>query len=175
MKAFNIAKDPKYDGYQSRLVSMLYKSFWYENISGSDIKNEIISNKELADELHKPIIRNFNKRKVHLPIIDNIWVTDLACMQLISKFDKGFRFLLCVTDIYSKYSWVISLKDKKGITITNAFQKCLDESNRKSNKIWVHNGSKFYKLSIKSWLEKNGIEMYSTHNKRKSVIAERFI
>ena len=175
MKAFNIAKDPKYDEYQSRLVSMLYKFFWYENISGSDIKNEIISNKELADELHKPIIRNFNKRKVHLPIIDNIWVTDLACMQLISKFDKGFRFLLCVTDIYSKYSWVISLKDRKGITITNAFQKCLDESNRKSNKIWVHNGSKFYKLSIKFWLEKNGIEMYSTHNKRKSVIAERFI
>ena len=166
MKAFNIAKDPKYDEYQSRLVSMLYKFFWYENISGSDIKNEIISNKELADELRKPIIRNFNKRKVHLPIIDNIWVADLACMQLISKFDKGFRFLLCVPDIYSKYYWVISLKDKKGITITNAFQKCLDESNRKSNKIWVHNGSKFDRISIKSWLEKNGIEMYSTHNKR---------
>ena len=78
-------------------------------------------------------------------------------MQLISKFNKGFRFLLCVIDIYSKYTWVILLKDKKGITIANAFQKILKESNRKPNKIWVDKGSKFYNRSIKSWLEKNDI------------------
>ena len=64
-------------------------------------------------------------------------------MQLISKLNKRFRFLLCVINICSKYTWVIPLKDKKGITITNAFQKVLDESNRKPNKIWVDNGSKF--------------------------------
>ena len=58
-------------------------------------------------------------------------------MQLISKFNKRFRFLLCVIDIFSKYAWVVPLKDKKGITITNAFQKILKESNRKPNKIWV--------------------------------------
>ena len=96
-------------------------------------------------------------------------------MQLISKFKKGFRFLFCVIDIYSKYAWVISLKDKKGITITNAFQKILKESNRKPNKIWVDKGSEFYNRSIKSWLEKDDIGMYSTHNEGKSVIAERFI
>ena len=62
-------------------------------------------------------------------------------MQLISKFSKRFRFLLCVIDIHSKYAWVITFKDKKGITITNAFQKILDESNCKSNKVWVHKGS----------------------------------
>ena len=62
-------------------------------------------------------------------------------MQLISKFSKIFRFLLCVIDIYSKYAWVITFKDKKGITITNAFQKILDESNCKPNKVWVHKGS----------------------------------
>ena len=73
--------------------------------------------------MHKPIIRKFNKRKVQSPFIDNIWGADLADMQLISKFNKGFRFLLCVIDIYSKYAWVIHLKDKKGITITNAFQE----------------------------------------------------
>ena len=65
-------------------------------------------------------------------------------MQLISTFDKGFRFLLCVIDIFSKYAWVVPLKDKKGITITNAFQNILDGSNRKPNKIWVDKGSEFY-------------------------------
>ena len=75
-------------------------------------------------------------------------------MQLISKSNKGFRFLLCVIDIYSKYACVIPLKDKKGITITNAFQKILKESNRKPNKIWVDKGSEFYNRSMKSWLEK---------------------
>ena len=78
-------------------------------------------------------------------------------MQLISKFDKGFRSLLCVIDIYSKYSWVIPLKDKKGITITNASQKILKEFNRNPNKIWVDKGSEFYNRSMKSWLEKSGI------------------
>ena len=75
-------------------------------------------------------------------------------MQLISKSNKGFRFLLCVIDIYSKYACVIPLKDKKGITITNAFQKILKESNRKPNKIWVDKGIEFYNRSMKSWLEK---------------------
>ena len=75
-------------------------------------------------------------------------------MQLISQFNKGFRFLLCVIHIYSKYAWVVPLKNKKGITITNAFQKILKESNRKSNKIWVDKGSEFYNESMKSWLEK---------------------
>ena len=109
------------------------------------------------------------------PFIDNIWCTDLADMQLISKFNKGFRFLLCVTDIYSKYAWAIPLKNKKGATITHAFQKILRESNRKPNKIWVDKGGKFYNRSMKSWLEKNNIEMYSMHNEEKSAAAERFI
>ena len=96
-------------------------------------------------------------------------------MQLISKFNKGFRFLLCVIDIYSKYAWVVPLKDKKGVSIVNAFQSILKKSNRKPNKTWVDKGSEFYNLSMKSWLEKNDIEMYSTHNEGKSVIVERFI
>ena len=83
--------------------------------------------------------------------------------------------MLCVINIYSKYAWVNPLKDKKGITITNAFQKVLKESNRKPNKIWVDQGNEFYNSSMKSWLEKNDIEMYSTHNERKPVAAERFI
>ena len=105
----------------------------------------------------------------------NIWGVDLADMQLLSKFDKGFRFLLRVIDIYSKYAWVIPLKDKKGVTIVNAFHKILKESNQKPNKIWVGKGSKFYNNSFEKWLQDNDIVMYSTNNEGKSVIAERFI
>ena len=90
---------------------MVYK-FFDKTTSGSSIKSENISDKKLAEELHKPIIRNFNQRKVNSPFIDNYWGADLADMQLRSKFNKGFRFLLCVIDIYSKYAWVIPLKDK---------------------------------------------------------------
>ena len=100
---------------------------------------------------------------------------DLADMQLISKFNKGFRFLLCVIDICSKYAWVFLLKDKKGVSIVNAFQKILDDSNRKPNKISVDKGSEFYNNSFKKWLKENDIEMYSIHNEGKSVVAERFI
>ena len=89
--------------------------------------------------------------------MDNIWDPDLAAMQLISRFNKGIRFLLCVIDIFSKYAWVILSKDKKGITITNVFQKISKESNRKPNKIWADKSSKFYNRSMKSWLEKNSI------------------
>ena len=132
---------------------MVYK-FLDKNTSGSGIKNKIISNKELPEELHKPIIRKFKKRKEHSSFIDNIQGADLAGMQILSKFSKGFRFLLCVIDIYSKYAWVISLKDEKGISITNAFRKIIKKSNREPNKIWVNKGSEFYNRSVKSWLKK---------------------
>ena len=75
-------------------------------------------------------------------------------MQLISKFNKRFRFLLCVIDIFSKYAWVVPLKDEKGVSIVDAFQNILDDSNRKPNKIWVNKGSKFYNNSFKNWLKK---------------------
>ena len=106
---------------------------------------------------------------------DNVWGVDLADMKLLSKFNKRFRFLLCVIDIFSKYAWVIPLKDKKGISIVNAFQKLLLNSNRKPNKIWVNKGSEFYNNSFKKWLHDNDIIMYSTNNEGKSVAAERFI
>ena len=110
-EAFNTAKNPKYDGYQRGLASMVYKVF-DEKTKGSGVtklanKSAIKStpqNEQLADEIHKPIIRKFNKRKVYSAFKDNIWAADLAAMQLISKFNKRFRFLLCDIDIYSKYA-----------------------------------------------------------------------
>ena len=83
--------------------------------------------------------------------------------------------LLCVIDIFSKYAWVVPLKDKKGISIVKAYQSILKQSNRKPNKTWVDKGSEFYKAYFKKWLRDNDIVMYSTHNEEKSVVAERFI
>ena len=101
-------------------------------------------------------------------------------MQLISKFNKRFRFLLRIIDIFSKYAWAVPLKDKKGISIVNAFQKLLDDSMelhsaRKLNKIWVEKEMKFYNSSFKKQLKDNDIEIYSIHYEGKSVVAERFI
>ena len=95
-------------------------------------------------------------------------------MQLITKFNKGFRFLR-VIDIFRKYAWVVPLKDKKGVSIANAFQKILKELARKPHKIWVDKGSEFYNSHFKKWLKDDSIEMYSKHNDWKSVVAERFI
>ena len=96
-------------------------------------------------------------------------------MQLINKHNKGIRYLLCAIDLFSKYDFVVPLKDKKGTTIVNAFQSILSNSRRKPNKIWVDQGSEFYNTHFKKWLKDNNIEMYSTHNEGKSVVAERFI
>ena len=168
-KAFNIAKNPIYDGYQRGLASMVYKFFDKKSMGGGIVNNDNNNNNknnnnnnnkqnrrpvdlaalQLDKELPKPIIKKFKERKVYSGFKDNIWGADLADMQLISKFNKGFRFLLCVIDIFSKYAWVVHLKDKKGISITNACQKMLNKSERKPNKIWVDKGSEFYNNSFK--------------------------
>ena len=127
---------------------MAYKCFDKKSTGSGIANNEIKQNLQLAEELHKPIITKFKKIKVYSGFKDNIWGADLADMQLISKFNKRFRFLLCVIDIFSKYAWVVPLKDKKGISIVNAFQKILDKLGRKPNKIWVDKGSKFYNNSF---------------------------
>ena len=172
-KAFKIASDQKYDGYQRGLSSMVYKFFDKKSQGKGLASNK--ENKQLADELHKPITKKLKKRKVYSSFEDNIWGADLADMQLLSKFNKGFKFLLCVIDIFSKYAWVIPLKDKKGINIVNAFETILKKSNRKPNKKWVDKGSEFCNRSFKKRLKNNDIKMYSTNNEGKSVIAERFI
>ena len=128
-KPFNIAKNPKYDGYQRGLASMVYK-FFDKKTLGSGVTTlanksaieSIPQNEQLTEELHKPIIRKVKKRKVY-----------------------------------------------------SAFQNVLDDSKKKTNKIWVDKGGEFYNRPMKSWLEKNDIKMYSTHNEGKSVVAERFI
>ena len=95
-------------------------------------------------------------------------------MQSLSKYNKGIKYLLCAIDLFSKYAWVVPIKDKKGTSIVNAFQKIISEG-RKPNKTWVDQVGEFYKNSFKDFLKINNIEMYSTYNEGKSIVAERFI
>ena len=117
-KAYAIASNPQYDGYQRGLASMVYNFF---NSDKKTVGSGVNENIKLAHELHKPIIRKFNKQKVYSSFKDNIWGADLADMQLLSKFNKGIKYLLCVIDLFSNYAFVVPLKDKIGISIVNAF------------------------------------------------------
>ena len=168
-RAFDIASDPKYDGYQRSLASMVYK-FFDKKSSGSGINNV-----KLADELHKPVIKKFSKCKVYSSFKDNILGVDLADMQLLSRQNKGIKYLLCAIDFFSKYAFVVPLKDKKGASVVKGFKKVVNESSREPDKIWVDKGSEFYNKVFKNWLKDEGIEIYSTYNEGKSVVAERFI
>ena len=122
------------------------------------------------------IIRKLKKKwTVYSRFKDKIWGIALADIQLISKFNRRFTFLLCVFDFLGKYAWVAPLKNKEKFTNTNAFQKILKQSNRKPGKIWVDKGSKFYNSSFEKWLKDNDIEMYSIYQEGKSVVADRTI
>ena len=156
-KPFKIGSDPKYDGYQKGLASMVYNCFDKKS-SGRGVNEP---NYQLVDELHKPIIKKFKKRKVYSSFRDNIWGVDLADMQSLSKYNKGIKYLFCAIDVFSKYAWVVPLKDKKGVSIVNAFEKIISKG-RQPNKIWVDQGSEFYNNSFKNFLKMNNIEMYST-------------
>ena len=150
---------------------MAYKFFDSKTTESGTAKPNI----KLANELHKPIIRKFDKRKVYSSFKENIWGVDLADMKSLSKFNKGIKYLLCAIDFFSKYAFVVPLKDKKGASIVNAFQSILDKSHLKPNKICVDQGSEFYNSFVKKWLKDNDISMYSTYNEGKSVVAERYI
>ena len=181
-KAYNIASNPEYDGYQRGLASMVYKFFDKKSMGSGTAKPSSLerivkdSSLILADELHKPVIKKFNKRKVYSQFRDNIWGVDLADMQSLSRKNKGIKYHLCAIDLYSKYAFVVPLKDKKGISIVNVFNKIIKQSkSAKPNKIWLDQGSEFYNRAFKKWLSDNDIIMYSTYNEGKSVVAERFI
>ena len=109
-KTLKITSNSKYDGYQRELPSMVYK-FCDSKSSEIGITNE--ANYQLANEFHKPIIRKSKKRKVYSSFKDNIWGVDLADMQSLSRYNKGIRYLLCAIDLFSKYAWLIPIKDKK--------------------------------------------------------------
>ena len=124
-------------------------------------------------ELASTVYKFFDKKSSGSGIV-NIWGVDLADMQSLSKYNKVIKYLLCAVDIFSKCAWDVPLKDKRGTSIVNVFQMIISER-RKPNKIWVDQGSEFYNNYFKNYLKINNIEIYSTHNEGKSVVAERFI
>ena len=147
-KTFNIAKNPKYDGYQRRLSSMIYKLFDEKTSGGA---NKSITNQKLAINFINQLF-NFFLKSVYSSFKDNIWGAVLADMQLISKSKKRIRFLLCIIGLFSKYACVVHLKEKTVITIVNAFQKVLNKLNksyRKPNQLWIDKGSELYNNSFK--------------------------
>ena len=130
--------------------------------------------KKLAQKLHKPVIKKYKKRKVNWRFKDNIWAADLAEKGSLSSQNKSFNYLLSVIDIFTKYTWVKTLKDKTGKTVLNAFIEIVNDSNHKPSKLWVDQGRELYNQLMQEWLD-NNILMHSAYNEGKSVIAERFI
>ena len=130
-------------------------------------------NKILSEELHKPKRKNYPRRKIIVNNIDEIFAADLVEMQKFAKLNKGYRYLLTCIDIFSKFAWVIPLKDKKGVTIKNALEKIFNK--RKPKFLWTDNGKEFYNKQVQDLLNENNIKLYSTNNSEiKSAVIERF-
>ena len=127
---------------------------------------------KLANELHKPIIRKFKRRKVNFGNFPNeIWSADLMDLKKLKKYNNGFQYIINIIDLYSRYAWSIPIKNKTGKSIVEAFDSI---RGFKPKKLWVDNGSEFYNKIFKKWLNDNNIEMYSTFNEGKAVVIERF-
>jgi len=122
----------------------------------------------LATELHKPVIKNFPKRKVYVNGIDKIWTADLVDMQAFSRFNREVKYLLTVIDVFSKYGWMLPLKDKTGVSVAIALKEIFKQ--RKPEKLWTHKGKEFYNKHVNAL----GVELYSTENEEKSPVAERW-
>ena len=128
---------------------------------------------QLAEELHKPIIRKFTKRRVVVKGVDEIWAADLVEMQRFSDWNKGIKYLLMVIDVFSKFGWIEPLQNKKGETVAAAFEKIF-KSGRQPRLLWTDKGKEFYNKNVNQLLSRNNIKLYSTENEEKSSVAERF-
>ena len=128
---------------------------------------------QLAEELHKPIIRKFTKRRVFVKGVDEIWAADLVEMQRFSDWNKGIKYLLMVIDVFSKFGWIEPLQNKKGETMAAAFEKIF-KSGRQPRLLWIDKGKEFYNKNVNQLLSRKNIKLYSTENEEKSSVAERF-
>ena len=141
---------------------------------GSNEEKVVGPFEELAEELHKPVRRKFERRHVDVFGIDDMWGCDLVEMQEWNYQNKGFRYMLNVIDVFSKYAWSIPLKDKKGLTVVQAFKQIVKQSGRIPKHIWVDKGKEFYNKNMDEWLQENNIIRYSTYGEHKSAVVERF-
>ena len=126
----------------------------------------------LANELHKPIKRNFTKRRVIAHKVDDIWCSDLVDMQKLSKWNRGYKYLLMILDLFSKYGWIVPLKTKTGLEVSKAFESLLEKN--KPKMLWVDKGKEYYNKNVLDLLAKDKITIYSTENEEKSSVCERW-
>ena len=126
----------------------------------------------LANELHKPIKRNFTKRRVIAHNVDDIWCSDLVDMQKLSKWNRGYKYLLMVLDLFSKYGWIVPLKTKTGLEVAKAFESLFFSN--KPKMLWVDKGKEYYNKNVLDLLAKDKIKVYSTENEEKSSVCERW-
>ena len=127
----------------------------------------------LSEELHKSKRKNYPRRRIIVNHIDEIFAADLVEMQKFAKLNKRYRYLITCFDIFSKFAWVIPLKDKRGITIKNALEKIFNK--RKPKLLWTDRGTEFYNKQVQDLLNENNIKLYSTNNSEiKSSVVERF-
>ena len=139
---------------------------------GLGVDKKIIWSDELADELHKPVRHRFPKRRVMVKGIDDTWAIDLVDMTPFGPYNKGVKFLLAVIDIFSKYGWLVPLKNKSGKSVMEGFKIVLKQ--RKPEKLWGDKGKEFYNKDFKALLKEHNIELYSTENEEKSSVVERW-
>ena len=157
----------KYDKYKTET------GYWGSKKRQKPSGKQENSQEKLANGLHKPIRRNFTRRRIIVNNIDKIWAADLVEMQKFSRWNKGNKYLLMVIDVFSKYGWIVPLKDIKGWTITTAFQSIFKEG-RKPKYLWTDKGSELYNKHFKDLLNKQNITLYSTENEEKSLVVERW-
>src|SRR5690606_13835704 len=130
---------------------------------------------QFAEELHHRVKRKFRRRRVIVNAIDDIWALDLASMESYVEYNDGFKFILCIIDVFSKYAWCVPLKNKTGAMILKAVKDVITESKRSPEFIWCDKGSEFYNKQFQDWAKSKNITIYSTYGESKSVVVERFI
>ena len=134
----------------------------------AELKKTVKWSDELAEELHKPVKKKFKKRKVVVHRVDQTWASDLVDMQPWSKYNGNYKYLLTVIDVFSKYGWIVPIKDKKRETVVSAFKEIM-KGGRKPENVWVDKGKEFYNKHVRELLN-----VYSTENEEKSSVVERW-
>jgi hypothetical protein len=129
---------------------------------------------QYSKELHKPVIRKFQRRVVIANYRDNIWGADIVDFSDYEQFNYGYKYILCVIDVFSKFAWCVPLQDKSSQTVLKAFKEIIRTSKRKPEHLWVDEGTEFYNKLFEAFLKSQDISMYSTYGEHKSVIVERF-
>ncbi len=130
---------------------------------------------QFAEEIHHRAVRKFRRRKVIVHRLDEIWGLDLASMESVASHNNGYKFILCIIDVFSKYAWCVPLKNKSATTVLDAVKDVVKKSGRSPEKIWVDKGSEFYNKHFQDWAKNNDITIYSTFGESKSAVVERFI